>query len=48
MQVAVWLSKDSRRASTQVNKAAELSLKCDCTLQCTSSDVGDIVALLDC
>lgn len=36
------------RKGMQVNKAGELSLKCDCTLQCNSSDVGDAVALVDC
>lgn len=37
-----------RGGGTQVNKTGELSLKCDCTPQCNSSDVGDAVALLDC
>lgn len=35
------------KRSMQINKTWELSLKCDCTLQCNSSDVGNVMALLD-
>lgn len=40
--------RDSDSRGMEVNKTRELSLKCDCTLQWNSSDVRDVVALLDC
>lgn len=47
-RMCVAVEKSEREELSQVNKTGELSLKCDCTPQCNSGDVGDAVALLDC